>query len=351
MRQEFIIGMDYVSFRSGAQIVRSQEKSSIYKINLQRSYQKERLEIGEEVLPFRNPPFTTLIFIPLSNLSYDIGYKLFALFNIFLLMLLFFVFRKRFGLPSIALLILMVFYRPVFETILQGQITIVILLLITVSYLLLKKKLYFSSGFLLSFILMKPSYLLLVPFILLLVPKRKLLYGLVIGSFIFLAVNTFLVGFSALSFYPRFLLMTEESLFGSNLEKFPSIYSFLLYFENTFDVGVYFAPVVLGASYLIVVFYFYRMVGRTTFEVLYSVAIIFALVFSPHLLLHDLVLLLLPIIILAKSAEADKGVFIPLLFLFSASYLAFITKPFVVALLLFVVGVWIINLSKNILPV
>ena len=120
----------------------------------------------KEPLPYFNPPFFALLFVPLSRLPYRVAYVLWGLVNAGLLAVVF----RRLGVSAGGVL-LAVYSVPVAVALVQGQASILILWAFTSCYLALRGGEDRRAGMYLAAGLVKPQ--LLVPTMALLVWKRR----------------------------------------------------------------------------------------------------------------------------------------------------------------------------------
>ena len=82
---QYIVGSDFISYLTGGQIVRKGAGRMIYDIKTQTEHQMDVIApySRETVLPFKGPPFLGLFFIPFTFFPLIVGFRLFAIFNIY----------------------------------------------------------------------------------------------------------------------------------------------------------------------------------------------------------------------------------------------------------------------------
>jgi len=353
MNPTLIAGSDFVSYRTGAEILLGEDRKNLYDISTQAKYQKEELDLlGRKVLPFRNPSPIALLFMPFAFLPEIWAYRLFAIANLAILVFAVQLFGKSiFRKPNQYIYWVALTFWPVISTIITGQISILLLVLFAYMYIFLETNKPFQLGIVSSLLLLKPQYVIFLPFLFLLTNlKGKYLKGLFLGGLMLLLLTVLISGVEFLWRYPKFLMATESPTYGSHIKSYVGFSSFLQNIGTNFNLPSYLPFILNAMAYFFMLFIFARYVRKKNLGLLYSSAIIFTLIFSIHTWIHDLVLLLIPMfVILQKMTEKSvKGKKI-LFALFLILFLLFLildsnlkdTAPFI----LFAVGVIFLRLN------
>lgn len=301
---------DFISYYTAASILKDGKGTDLYNIQEQDTYEKRLVNLHGAHLPYRYLPFVAVVFRPFANLSFIQGFVVFTLLNIGILVWYILTAEKvftRFKHPAFLSAIVLC-YIPNLQTILGGQISLIISLLILFIYLSLKNKKNFLTGILTGFMLVKIQYIIIIPFLFFLVKKkRQFLGGLCISLGIILAVSLWVTGFEGLSKYPSFLLATERPEYSTWYWHSFAFYSFIrsLPFFNTLNLPTLLA--INMAFYVGFLILFIKKIKNKTLEQSFSLAIIATFLFSVHALRQDLTLLMTPIFIFLNLSTIVKG--------------------------------------------
>lgn len=197
--------MDLRAFYAAGTIVRGGHANQLYDYDYERHLQDVVVGQRANALPFLYPPFAALLFVPLSLLPYRLAFFALLLFNVGLLFavarllapwLPAFAGKSRLLLPSL--------YGCLFAVsvaLMQGQVSFLLLLAYSGSYVLGRQKRHFAAGLLLSVALIK--FQIVFPVILLFVLWRqwRLVSGFLVGAFGVVALSLAVVGRAGLVSY------------------------------------------------------------------------------------------------------------------------------------------------------
>ena len=327
---------DFVSYYSATSIVADGSGRNLYDLKMQHSYQREVMgenEVGW-VLPFRGLSFTTLIYLPLTFFPLSQAYFIFVIFNVLMLMTIFYLLRQNFNnikkrAPHLFFLIFLFF--PIIETQVMGQLSIILTLFTLLIFILYKNKKPFWSGFVSSFFLLKPQYLIAIPFFILLTRKRGLfLLGFAISFLLLTGMSVGISGFESILNYPSFLLKTETGDYGTVIAKMLGFYSFVYYLLPNVPKSYIF--LINFGVYILTIIIFNIRQETLSLERLFSAVVFLTLALAIHVWGFDYSLLIVPFYILLnnnfKSKITREGViFLTLIFILPFLVLLNI-KPF-----------------------
>ncbi|MFB3903032.1 MAG: glycosyltransferase family 87 protein [Acidobacteriota bacterium] len=278
-----LIRSDFASFFAAATILRS-EPSRLYDQDLQYEVQGRLGKSG--YLPFAYPPLAALVFVPFSLLGFEPAYLAWLVASAMLLLLSLHVMVRGFRLSSSqadALLLFTLLFFPVYAALVQGQLSLVILLLFT---LFLTEERSPRAGLWAGLVLIKPQ-LAPVPFLVLLLSRnwRGVAVGLAAGS-IQLLMSFALVGLSGFRGLPA--VLSEMANNEEVLAWLPRMHNLrqISWFLGAQEAG-YFVLALLTA---VVLSGAWARYGRSKWTIL--MAVLAACLVSPHLFLHDLTLAL-----------------------------------------------------------
>jgi len=348
MNHYLICGSDFGSFYMGIRMLLSDVRSLVYERSTQSYFQGQVLKLCSNVnFLYRNPPTLALFFLPFLFTSLDTGYRLFAIFNIFLLLASLFLLQKSLDSKNTLFAYLLALsFLPAIATIVLGQVTILILFLFVIVFKFLKEKRFLSVGILLSFLLNKPQYLTFLPFSLLLIKnKPKFFKGFFLGSLIIFIIAVYMVGINGLLRYPFFLVKTENVQNVSRVTGFISFVSFL-YFLGFSPLWVY---LLNGIFYFFVFFLMSKRKKRLNLNASFSSSVLFTVAFTPHAWGQDLLIVLIPLVFLLNEIIDGKKsyILIFLLLYFSFVFRYFTNFPFLTSFLLIGIGVWFLRNFKK----
>jgi hypothetical protein len=268
-------------------------------------------------LLFLHPPFEVLLFLPLAYLPYPAAYKVWALINVSLLLLVPYLLGpylselKNMWRPFPVLFFLS--YFTAFIAVLQGQDSILLLVMFTLAFVSLKKGHEQPGGCFLALGLFKFQFALplLVPFLLLRRWKVVLAFLVVAALLVLLSVP--LTGLHGTLGYGNFLWRLNRSLASPHDQEARAIYPetmpnirgalYALGASRFQEEYIKLAVLLLSAALVIWVSLKWlpsRTNPASAFDLGFSLALVVALVVSYHLQLHDFCLLLLPAVLVLK---------------------------------------------------
>jgi len=264
----------------------------------------ERVKQFRDPLPFTHPPFEAWYFAPFSFTSFITAYILWDLANVFLLGIVVWLIRphlETLGEFSIiqGVLVGLAFF-PIFFGLLQGQDAILILFFYACAYVLLKRGSHVAGGIVLALGLFK--FHLIAPFVLLALfwRERKLWLGFIPASLLLALLSVVMVGTQGISNYPRFVLLLENAMSGS--EKIPagmpSLRGLLyLIVPQNLDTGLLLT--ILCAALLAYTAYKSSR-PDLGFDLRFSLALIATALVGYHVVSYDLSMLLIPMALMSK---------------------------------------------------
>lgn len=299
-----IMSSDFVSFVTGALAIRRGMGMSLYELITQFVIQQQIINpiINPGLLPFRNLPVFAALIIPLTYLPLVTGYKFWASLLIVIMLLaerLCLRVFKNIGRYRFIALFLPLLYYPSLVSIIQAQITPLILLIFILIYKFAKSEKYFLAGIISGFLLIKLQYVLAVPFLFMIVRERKVfLRGFITSSLAIIFLSVIISGPGFITSYPRFLVQTETPFFGSTPGNMFTVYPLLISLADLLRLPGHLALVLNAALYLVILVLFAREVKKVSFDKAFAALILLSVVFSVHALVHDQIVLLVPILIL-----------------------------------------------------
>ena len=304
-----VIGTDYLQFHAAGLTVRLGDSSQLYDFD----YQSE-LEIqvaGPELVNFHafiTPPFFAYLFVPLSFLPYPLSFAIWSTFGIICLYLSLRLLRTHH--PLEAFLVSLTFF-PVFATISFGQNSLLSLFLFALAYACWRKRLPFLSGLIASLLLYKPQLVLGISLLWLLELRRdwKALLGLAVGGMGLVTLCILTMPEASLA-YLEFSRTSLSSMLS--WEQFPiwHAHTWRAFWYLLFPGHLSLAEVLsLIVSFIgVVAFGFLWKKHRADKDILYAMAICLTLWVSPHAMIYDWAILIIPALILWQNVPTLRPI-------------------------------------------
>jgi hypothetical protein len=305
---------DFASFYTAGQIVRSGQSARLYDPALQWKIQQQfastvKIRLGP--LPYIRPPFEALLFLPFAYLTYPTAcFVWMALKLILLLTLPLLLPRPDDGdsaipTPAVVTLICLGFFPVAFDLI-QGQDSVLLLLIVVLGLRLLLRNADLACGAVLALGIFK--FHLVIPLIAILVLRKKfrVALGFVAVSSVLFTISLEMVHWSGVLAYPRYL-------WGLNLQpglgmvvkpkSMPNIRGLItvLLGNGPLPTGAHWFLAGLVVFGIIVASRPWPGNNRRSIVVGFSFAIVVTLVTSYYANSYDLILLLVPILFLGKT--------------------------------------------------
>jgi alpha-1,2-mannosyltransferase len=303
-----VVGTDYIQFYTAGLTLHQGNSELLYDFD----YQSE-LEIniaGPELMNFHafiTPPVLAWFFVPFSVLPYLWSFLAFSIVSLFALLFSIKLLRK--DNPWCTFLWTLCWF-PIFATISFGQNCMISLLILSLTYILWRRQRTFFAGMTASLILFKPQLIIGIA-ILWLVRWRKdwrALLGLLVGSgilgslmFIFLPAATKDYVQLAINFLPNMIYRDQFPLYhlhalrgfwillSPGLDKYAEIFSLLI---SLIGLGFFIRFVTINCN-------------RPA--VCYAAAIALTIFITPHAMIYDWTLLLIPAILLWQAIPQLKN--------------------------------------------
>ena len=315
LRREIATGYpDFTIFYTAGKCIIQGRGRQLYDLETQFAIQREfasEVKRRENPLPFNHPPFEALLFAPLARLPYLTAYLVWALFNIALILGFWSLLRPRLPtlrglLPAMPLLAMFAFF-PLIMALLQGQDSILLLFLYGLAFSALATRHAFVAGLCLGLALFK--FQLVLPFVLVLLVRRqwRTVAGFVITAFGLLLVSAAVVGWSGVMAYPGFVLRLSQSggeagIYPRDMPNLRGLVAGLLHLSG---LPATLLIIAVSVALLALVAHCWRVQPERArpghqFVLGFSLCLTVAIITGYHLLVHDLSVLILPILLIAE---------------------------------------------------
>jgi Glycosyltransferase family 87 len=306
-------GTDFPDFYAAARMVREGYGHQLYDFQAQEKFQVRYA--GRTGDYYIHPPFETLLFLPISLWSLQTAYLLWCLLNIAVLAYTAILFQRHVfnRLQWRVLLPLFFLYPPTLLSFLQGQDSLLLLLIMTLAFVELKRDRNFTAGCLLGCGLIKFHIILTLVVLLASLRRKGLLHGFALVLVILLLISAGISGWGFLTIYPRFLMrLSSMPLAGIHPGAMANIRGLVSISGITKDTAVRLA--LIGVGSVLLFWYaggsFKR--GKSEFagdtNLAFGNFVLAAILISYHLSPPDLCIALLPIGLFSQYLAEHTGI-------------------------------------------
>lgn len=342
----------------GAKIEHEGHGHDLYDINLQKQIRNSLFQHPSPLF-FEHPPFEALLLSPLASLPFRMAYGIWAAVNAAVWLSLIIALRKYGPWPAdpLAYLFFWLLFAPLWVALYQGQSSILLLALYSITFASLARGRDAMAGVALGLGLFKLQFVLPFAFIFVLRRRCHFLLGFAASALLLGILSLFAVGWSGIVAYVRFLLAIgsnpQNESYGSAVDM-PTIHG-LVYaiFGHSLPHGTTSALVIL-LSLAVLSFIAWRwqqLPAQEAFAWMFAAGVGAALVSGSHMFTHDFSPLMLAMLLVAAGLSRPHAVpslaryatilslvafwAFPIYFLFVAWHTMFLMCPI---LLLFIWG-------------
>jgi hypothetical protein len=311
---------DFTVYYTGATILREGLGHQLYNRQVQYQVQESfagHIPFRRGPLPYIHPPFEALIFVPLTLLPYSRAFVVWDLLTVAALFGVAALLRRsvaalrsispwKFVIGSFA-------FFPVFACLLQGQDSVLMLLLCVLGFNALKRKADLLGGCWLALAAFKFQFIVPIVLLLFLWKRRRVAIGFGAVAALLALASVALVGVAGLLQYPGFVLqiVRNTGLGGVPPELLPNLHGLAMGWPPPFPgvVGIALAALISVALFLFAARSGQKTVvpealgpenlGLQNLDLQFSLAIVVAVLIAWQTNAHDLCLLILPLILVA----------------------------------------------------
>ena len=300
---------DFTVYYTGATILREGRGHQIYNRQVQYEVQEGfagHIPFRRGPLPYIHPPFEALIFVPLTLLPYSQAFVVWDLLTVVGLFGVAALLRRSVitlrSIPPGQFVIGAFAFFPVLACVLQGQDSVLLLLLCVLGYNALKRKADLLGGCWLALAAFKFQFIIPIVLLLVIWKRRRVAIGFGAVAVLLMLASVGLSGVEALLQYPGFVLETVRNphLGGVPPELLPNLHGLAMGWPPLFSGAV---GVALAALSSVILFLFAARSGGEiaapkAFELQFSLAIVVSVLIAWQTNAHDLCLLVLPLILI-----------------------------------------------------
>jgi hypothetical protein len=339
---------DFRHLYAAGYMVRTGHRGEVYDYGVEKKFQDSLVSQEAIALPFNHLAYEALLFAPYSYVSYRCGYFLFLATNVLLL-----AFALRLMGPwtrhlrSIFVWLpaaLFFTFLPVAAAFMQGQDSVILLLLSSGAFALLSSDRTASAGFLMGLGLFKFQIVVPLALLFLLWRRWRFVGGFALSAATVLVVSVCLVGMAQMNVYAHSLLSmsvretsVDQARFNVNPMTMPNLRGLISASVGKL-VPLVWTQVLIGFASIGALIWIAKRGMRRNLSDQFTLAVSAATLLSYHLLIHDLSILLIPLSVMldgyAASDQRDPAVgAAPALMFFAPAVIAFANvRPFVIGL-------------------
>jgi hypothetical protein len=278
---------DFTVFYHGAEMVRAGQAAQLHDLH---------------------PPFEKLLFVPLTYLSYFPAYVVWTFLNVVMMILIVVMLRKTFAeterLSPLFLILSVAAFAPAVRALIQGQDSVLLLLLVILSLFLVVRSRVVLAGAALGCGLFK--FHLVLPLALILALRRPRLWlGLCPVAVVLVGIWAMMTGWHGIADFGHFVVNADNhGAAGTPIAAMPNLRGLIAEFAGkSGGSSVTVAAIVCATAALGIVLW---KVGRraTDARFVFAVAIVTCILVGYHAVTHDLTLLLPVVLMLFSAPEA-----------------------------------------------
>jgi len=296
---------DFQAFYMGAEMVSHGEGNRIYDFNGQAAAQMRYVDPTRQVslpdMPFLYPAAITLLFLPFAKFSMAAAYGLWTVINLLILVATLRLLQKMLPLPQDNRpLLAAVLFAPVYDCLLTGQASVLILFLVTIAFYFLLRDRPLVAGLMLGLAMLKFQVVLGLLAVLALRRMWRVLAGCAIGGSVVAGVSVWITGWRAAAHYPAFL---RQVAYHERVAYTP----FIVNLRGMLWQLLRHEPSVWLVALLSVAFLILAAVTWNDVATGFSIAVTVSVLTSFHAHYYELSLLLLPFAVLIPRVRWNRA--------------------------------------------
>ena len=339
---------DFRHLYAAGYMARTGHRGELYDYGVEQNFQNELVSRETVALPFNHLAYESLFFLCYSFLSYRWAYFFFLATNIFLLWVAIHLMSPWGGnLRSIFVWLpaaLFFTFLPVAAAFMQGQDSIILLSLLSGAYVLFSSGRAFSAGLLVGLGLFKFQIVIPLALLFLLWRRGRFVGGFAVSAIAVLAISVLLVGADQMNVYAHSLLSMSVRETGVDQVKFninplmmPNLRGLVTAVCGSL-VTFGWIQTQTGVASLGALFWIAKQGMRQDPTRQFVLAVSASALLSYHLIVHDLSILLIPLVVslntCAASGDLDSRTGVVSTVMFSAPAIIALTsaRPYVIGI-------------------
>jgi hypothetical protein len=308
---------DFRQIYSSAYMIRTGHGSQLYDYNVQKEFQDRLVTRRDVALPYIRPAYEAFIFSPLTHFSFRTAYFIFLGLNVIFLgvclaLLWPWVQNLRMIYPWLPFALLFGFY-PMCGAFLQGQDSVLLLALLIAAFALLTKQRAVAAGMVAGLGLFKFQILLPVALLFLLWRRWRFLLGFGVSGAVLAAVSIWVAGIAGTKGYIAYLSSVANLKPDSPQNPFlwrmmANVHGFVFGISGDHVSKLWQEAVIAILCAAILAWTGFRGLRMHNEATLLLLALPCAILVGHYAFMHDLNVLLLPMVVLFNSfLSAENG--------------------------------------------
>ena len=306
-------GADFRQFYAAGAIVRTGHGKQLYDYQMQKDFQDTLVSPKPVALPFVSPAYHTLLFAPLSALSYRTAYLMFLAINLLSLATCFVMLRPWMTylysiykwLPEA----LFLGFLPIAATLIQGQDSILLTTMLAGTFVLLHNRHDLIAGTLLAVALFKFSIIIPIAALFLLWRRWRFVLGFSACAFVLAGLSISITGWSGSRVYAETILsiaglrpaVSGLAQYRVLLERMANLHGFVFGIIGHTSGRRLMEASTIVLSLITMAWTWFRGMRVRHASNLLLIAIPCSVLVSHHAYIHDLSVLIIPLVILLDS--------------------------------------------------
>ena len=298
---------DFRQLYAAGYMVRTGHAGELYDARAQQQFQDALVGNDERALPFIRPAYQSLLFVPFSLLPYRTAYLAFLVVNLLLLAIAFWLMHTKMGnlyrvWRGLPVFVFLVFY-PIALALMQGQDSILLLALLAAALVSLDRGQEVVAGVLVGLGLFKMQIVIPIALLFLLWRRWRFFSGFALSASLCLLLSLWIVGFAHTAVYARALFSVGTTVAAGNQNQFPLRVSIMANLRGLIFglLGARLRAIWIQALTIVVSVLVLLWVAVSARKPRGSEALVIAItasvIVSYYLFIHDLSVLLIPIVI------------------------------------------------------
>lgn len=304
-------GMDFLFLYTPARILMAGHAAQLYDyhtVSHMEAVVVAPLKMVRGGMPNVYPPYIAPLMVPLALLPYNAAYFLWLAFNAVLLLLSMHTLEVYAGIRGRAAFVArfaVFLFLPVLVALLQGQTTMVVLAGWTLAFVALRGGSETVAGLALAVTLIKPQYALPWFLVLLLTRRWRALAIVALVACLLAVLATVTAGPSIIPSYAHSLLQAGDGRHEFALFNDAANRGLAAFFNMLLPAGpARIATAVFDVCAVLLLCL--QALRNRALDVSLGLAVVVALLVSPHVLIHDLTLLLIPFAVVLRHARSAR---------------------------------------------
>ena len=315
---------DFRQLYAAGYMVRNGYAHQLYDYGTQLRMQDALVSSKDLALPFIRPAYEALLFVPLSMVNYRGAYLIWIVINLLLLASCVWLLRPKMQnlaaiYPWLPVAMFLTFL-PIAAALLQGQDSILLLVMFAGALVLLERRSDFAAGILVGLCLFKLQ--IVIPIALLFLAWRKWRFssGCAVSAAVVSFASVSLVGFRQAVNYGRALLAMSLSPSSNShpfrypipVNRMPNLHGLISGTLRGVYSGHFVTAISIALSTVVLIVSAWKLKSANTVDG-FLIAIVASVLASYYVLIHDLSVLLIPVAILldrfitAETAGDSQG--------------------------------------------